>query len=203
MANTDASFGFRPAMGGGSAHYNGGVNLYMATNGTNTFIGDAVLITGESNATEIDGFDPGTVPIITQAGTNDTSAISGVVVGVVPVQATSTVHYAGGKTNTLIWVMDDPLTLLEVQADGTLGQDDVGMATNLVTTNSGSTVTGRSGQEVNATTATQGVFVVERLVPRADNDLSTANSKVWVSVRKHTRNQSGGRGISGLGLGIA
>ncbi len=203
MANTDASFGFRPAMMGGSAPYNGAVNLYMATSGSSAFIGDAVLITGESNATEIDGNDPGTVPIVNIPGTNDTSAISGIVVGVVPQQATSTAHYAGGKVNTLLWVLDDPRVILEVQADGTLGQDDVGMATSLVTTNTGSTVTSRSGSEVSATTATQGVFVIERLVPRADNDLATANSKVWVSVRKHTRNQSGGRGISGLGLGIA
>ena len=203
MANTDASFGFRPAMGGGSAHYNGGVNLYMATNGTATFIGDAVFITGESNATAIDGNDPGTVPIITNAGTNDTSSISGIVVGVVPSQATSLPHYAGGKVNTLLWVMDDPTVVLEVQADGALTQDDVGMATSLVLTNTGSTVTSRSGAEVSATTATQGVFVIERLVPRADNELASANSKVWVTARKHTRNSSAARIVSGFGLGIA
>jgi len=202
MANSDSPFGFRPVMHKSGAPYNGSVNLYMATCGTSLFPGDPVLITGESNATEIDGNGPGTVPIVNVVGTNDTSAISGVINSVVPTTNQSALYYAGTKTNTLVWVCDDPDVLFEVQADAALTQDDVGMATKLLNTHAGSTNTGRSGAEVDATVATQGVFVVERLVPRADNELATANPKVWVSVRKHTKNASGAR-VSALGVGIA
>src|SRR3990167_9539431 len=99
--------------------------------------------------------------------------------------------------------MDDPNVLLEVQADSTLSQEDVGNAAVMVNTHAGSTVTGRSGAEISATLATQGVYVLERLVPKADNDLASANSKGIVSIRRHTRNPSGGRAIAGLGVGIA
>ena len=198
----DTPMGFRPVMHRGGAPYNGAVNLYMATSGAAIYLGDAVLITGQSNATEIEGMVPGSVPIVNVPGTTDTSKISGIVVGVVPSDATSTPYRPATKANRLLWVMDDPNVLLEVQVDGTVTQDDVGNATSLITTHAGSTVTGRSGQEVSATTATQGVFVIERLVPKPDNDLASANSKVLVSVRKHTRNQTGG-GVANLGLGIA
>ena len=203
MANTDAPFGFRPVMHRGGAPYNGAANLYMATSGAAIFLGDPVLITGQSNSAEQDGNPPGSVPIVNVVGTTDTSAISGVVVGVVPASADSTVYRPATKANRLLWVCDDPDVLFEVQADGTLTQDDVGNAAVMVTTHSGSTVTGRSGSEISATLATQGVYVLERLVPKADNDLASANSKAIVSVRKHTRSHSGGRGIAGLGVGIA
>lgn len=202
MANVDTPFGFRPVMHKNGQPYNGSANLYMATSGTSMFIGDPVLITGQSNTTEIDGMDPGTVPIVNVAGTTDTSAISGVVVGAVPTDQTSTTYYQGNKTARLLWVCDSEDVLFEVQADAAITQEDIGNATVLVNTHAGSTVTGKSGAEVDADTATQGVFVVERVVPRADNELATANPKVWVSVRKHTKNPSGGR-VSGLGVGIA
>lgn len=203
MANTDAPFGFRPVMHMSGQPYNGAVNLYLATCGTSLFIGDPVLITGESNSTEINGMPPGSIPIVNVVGTTNTSAISGVIMGVVADTHLSSTHYAGTKTPTAVWVCDDPSVMFEVQADGTLTQDDVGNAAVVVTTHIGSTVTGRSGYEISATLATQGVFVLERLVPRADNDLASANSKGLVTVRKHTRGPSGGRGIAGLGVGIA
>ena len=203
MANTDAPFGFRPVMHKGGAPYNGAANLYLATCGTSLFIGDPVLITGQSNSAELNGMPPGSVPIVNVVGTTDVSPISGVIVGVVPTDATSTTYYAGTKTATQVWVCDDPDMLFEVQCDGTITQEEVGNAAVMVTTHAGSTTTGRSGSEISATLATQGVYVLERLAPRADNDLASANAKCWVSVRKHTRSHSGGRGIAGLGVGIA
>src|SRR3990167_1925849 len=203
MANSDAPFGFRPVMHRGGAPFNGAANLYLATCGTSLFIGDPVLITGQSNSTELNGMPPGSVPIVNVVGTTDTSAVSGVIVGVVPTDATSTIYYAGTKTATQVWVADDPDLLFEVQCDGTITQEEVGKAAVMVTTHAGSTTTGRSGSEISATLATQGVYVLERLVPKADNDLASANSKLIVSVRKHTRSHSGGRGVANLGLGIA
>lgn len=205
MANPDAPFGFKPVRNGSGAPYNGAANLYMATCGTNLFVGDPVLITGEANNAEIDGHPPGSVPIVNVVGTANTSAVSGVIVGVVPQSQTSTTYYAGTKTDTLVWVCDDPYATFEVQMDAaaaTVGV--VGMATSTIADTAGSTVTGKSGYEVDADVATQGVWVVERFAPRPDNDAKdTGNAIVWVTCRKHTRNQSGGRGITGLGLGIS
>src|SRR3990167_9732546 len=190
MANTDAPFGFRPVMHRGGAPYNGAANLYMATSGSAMYLGDPVRITGQSNSTEQEGNPPGSVPIVTLAGTANTDGITGVIVGVVPTDATSTTYRPATKANRLLWVMDDPNVLLEVQADGTLSQEDVGNAAVMVNTHAGSTVTGRSGAEISATLATQGVYVLERLVPKADNDHASANSKGIVSIRRHTRNPS-------------
>ena len=203
MANTDAPMGFRPVMHQNGQPYNGAANLYMATSGAAMFIGDAVLITGQSNAAEIDGNPPGSVPIVNSAATANTDSISGVVVGVVPRSANDEPYRPASKTNRLVWVADAADLLFEAQADGTLTQDDVGNATVLVTTHSGSTVTGRSGQEISATTATQGTFRIERLVPKADNDLASANSKVWVSVRRHTSGTRGAATTAGYGIGVA
>ena len=201
MANADASFGFRPVMHRSGAPYNGAANLYMATNGTAMYVGDAIFITGQSNATEIEGNPPGSVPIITQAATTNTTPISGVVVGIVPTSRASTTYRAASKVNTLVWVCDDPNVQFEVQCDTTVTQEDIGNACSLVTTNSGSTVTGRSGQEV-GTIATQGQFVIERLVPKANNDLASANSVVLVTCRRHTKGTMGAQ-TSGFGVGIA
>ena len=201
MANTDAPFGFRPVMHRGGAPFSGGVNLYMATSGSAMYLGDAVFITGQSNSAEQDGNPPGSVPIVTLAATTNTVPISGIIVGVVPASADSTVYRPATKANRLLWVMDDPNVLLEVQCDTTVTQEDIGNACSLVTTHAGSTVTGLSGEEV-GTIATQGQFVIERLVPKADNDLASANSKVLVSVRRHTKGMMGAQ-TSGFGIGIA
>ena len=173
----------------------------MATSGTSLFIGDPVIVTGESNASEIDGNGPGTVPIVNLQATTNDAPISGIVVGVVPTNAQSTTYYAGDKVARLLWVCDDPDVLFEVQVDNTLTQDDVGMATSKLDTQGGSTVTGRSGAEVDATVATQGQYVIERLVPRADNELATTWPKVWVSARRHTRGLRGAN-VTTFGIGI-
>lgn len=203
MANADAAFGFRPVMDAHGKPYSGAANMYLATCGTSLFIGDPVLITGESNSAEIEGMGKAQIPIVNVVGTNDTSAISGVIVGVVPTNNQSTTYYAGTKTATAVWVADDPTLLFEVQTNGNLAtQGVVGAATSTIS-GTGSTVTGRSAYEVNSTTATQGVWVIERVAPKpTNNDVESANAVVWVSCRKHTKNQSGGR-VSGLGVGIA
>ena len=203
MANTDAPFGFRPVMHRSGAPYSGAANLYMATSGSAMFLGDPVFITGQSNSTEQDGNPPGSVPIVTLAGTANTDKITGVIVGVVPTDATSTTYRPATKANRLLWVCDDPDVLFMVQADGTLTQDDVGNAAVMIQTHTGSTVTGLSGSEISSTLATQGVYVLERLVPSPDNDLASANSKCIVSVRKHTRVHSAANSVAGFGLGIA
>ena len=80
----DTPMGFRPVMHRNGAPYNGSCNLYLATSGAAMFPGDAVLITGQSNAAEFQGYPPGSIPIVNAAGTTNTDSISGVVVGVVP-----------------------------------------------------------------------------------------------------------------------
>src|SRR3990167_5725888 len=139
MANADAPFGFRTVMHRGGAPYNGAANAYLATCGTSLFLGDPVLITGQSNATEIEGNPPGSLPIINVVGTTDVSPISGVIVGVSPTDATSTTYFAGTKaTPRIVWVADDPDLLFEVQCDDTITQGEVGNAAVMVTTHAGS-----------------------------------------------------------------
>ena len=192
MANSDSPFGLRPKMHRGGAPYNGAVNAYYATDSTAIFIGDAVEMTGESYTVEFEGNEPGSLPIVKRA-TVATGQISGVVVNVQPDNFTST-PYRKASEGRIIWVCDDPDVLFEVQADGTVGDEAVGGGYNLIDTHLGSTVTGRSGTEMNSTTATGGTnfqLLVHRAAPVTGNDITTANSKWLVSIAKHSMNAGG------------
>lgn len=189
MANSDTPFGLRPVMHVGGAPYNGACNAYYATDSNAMFIGDPVLLTGESKTVEVEGNPPGSLPIVTVGTAGQANAISGVIVGFQPVQATSNPYKAAAREDRIIWVCDDPDVLFEVQADGTVGDEAVGGGYNLISTHTGSTVTGRSGMEMNSTTATGGTgaqLIVHRAKPDPKNDITSANSKWFVRINRHT-----------------
>lgn len=190
MANSDAPFGLRPVMHFGGAPYNGSCNAYYATDSTAIYIGDPVLLTGESLTTEFEGNAPGSLPIITQAEAGQAKSISGVVVGVQPNDHTSTAYRAASEAR-ILWVVDDPDVLFEIQANGIVGDEAVGGAYNLTATGGGggSTTYSISGFEMHSTTATGGTgaqLVVHRAVPDAKNDITTANSNWLVRINRHT-----------------
>ncbi len=192
MANNDASFGLRPVNALGQS-YCGRINAYYvpASYATALYVGDAVVSVGDSNDNEVRGkYGPQTLQEVNLASVN-TGAITGAIVGFEPLTHQSTT-YGAASTERVVFVADDPYQLFEIQADGTVAADDIGLNASLIYTNSGSTVYGTSGAELdtgttNAPATTAGLQLkIHRLARKVDNDAASANSRVIVSINTHT-----------------
>jgi len=154
MANANAPFGLRPVRYKSGAPYNGAANLYSVAAGDATalFVGDPVIIAGTGDA---DG-----ISTVTRAAAGD--RITGVVVGFAPVPgasagAVTAVNrgYRTASTADYVLVADDPNLLFECQEDsdgGALAVTAIGNNVDLVA-GSGSTVTKRSGYQLDSSTA--------------------------------------------------
>lgn len=181
MANGNAPAGLKPVRHRNGAPYNGAANLYFvpATDSTAVFIGDAVKSAGSADAAT-------GVPTVAQAAAGDT--LRGVVVGVVPDTAQSTIYRVASTARYLL-VADDPDLEFEIQEDavgGALALDSVGLNADLVV-GSGSTATGRSGMQLDTSdvkTATAQLRILG-FVQRADNEFASANAKVRVMINEH------------------
>lgn len=190
MANNNAPFGLRPVRFLSGAPYNGQVNYYFATGATGVIApGDPVIAAGAANTTEINGFQPGSLPTCTVAldGTGD--PITGVCVAVLPVTRDSLI-YRETSTDRVILVADDPQLIFEVQEDagGTaLAGADVGQFVCLKV-GTANTNTGRSTWTIDTATspATTAAFqcILQRLAPLPNNAIGTYG--VWeVVINNH------------------
>lgn len=195
MANTNAPTGFRPVRYKSGAPYNGAANMYFVPSSDSTalFIGDPVIIAGGADA---DG-----IATVTRATAASAGRISGVVVGIVPTNATTAAYkYRPASVDTYILVADDPDLVFEAQEDavgGALAAADVGLNADMVA-GSGSTVTGLSGFQIDtstkATTATLQWRIIG-FVPRQDNEIG-ANAKIFVRINLPT--ETGAAGSTGV-----
>lgn len=183
MANPDRPSGLSPVRYLSGAPYNGAVNYYATATGDGTaiFLGDPVKLSGTSQT--INGQ---VLPDVDQAATGD--VIVGVVVGVLPVTAESTI-YRVGSTTRILMVADDPNLVFEIQevSGGTpLTANDIGLNADFVV-GSGSTVTGMSGVELNnvgeADTNTLDLKITG-FVNRVDNAIGE-NAKWLVRINRH------------------
>jgi hypothetical protein len=188
MANSDTPFGLKPVKHLIGASWNGKVNTYYvpSTDGTALYKGDAVKSAGSADST-------GKFPSVTQAAAGD--LIRGVVVGfgdnpyVMSHPDTPNRDYRPVSTAMYVFVVDDPWVIFEIQEDSTgnnLAITEVGLSTNVVV-GSGSTVTGKSGMELDSSdTATDGngQCKILRVVDREDNALGT-NCKWEVLIVEH------------------
>lgn len=152
MANTAGPFGLRPVRHVDGSPWNGALRHYYipATDNTALFKGDPVVIVGDSNDNEILGNPPGTLSEITRATPGDGNLVTGVFWGAVPVTADSTT-YRVASTERVVYVIDDPTVIFEIQdsGDGTPTADWVGLNA-VIQTGTGSTATGLSGMTLNA-----------------------------------------------------
>jgi hypothetical protein len=150
MANPDRPFGLRPVRYKNGAPWNGQATPYFvaAADGTALFLGDPVVSNGNSNTALIGrGHEPGTLASVIRAAA--TGVVLGVVIGVEPETRESTVHRVA-STDRVVYVADDPNLIFHVQDDagGTPGAGNVWLNANGIYTHAGSTVTGRSGMEI-------------------------------------------------------
>ncbi len=192
--NNDTPFGLRPVRYRDGSPYNGAVNpYYIASNyATALFVGDPVVkVANGSNAAAVGDFPIGTLPEINKATAGDGNAITGVIVGFAPLPTNLGLTYNTASTERVAYVCDDPNVMFEIQADGAIAAAQVGLNANLIYTHSGSTITGRSGAELDTTSDVPDAdasnqLTILRVVNRPDNYAATAFTKVLVTINQHT-----------------
>ena len=193
MANKDAAFGMVPSRMIGGSPYTGGQSRYRiaANYGTSIFQGDMVAqVTG--GGVEVHA-DRGTVPIV------------GVFNGCMYTDPTTSEqkfsNYYPASTNAsdiIAFVIDDPNVVFEIQADDTFPVADLFGNFDIVSTSSGSTVTGISGAELDvatgATTTSLPLKAIDISGDPENSDVATANTNVLVVIQNHIF------GVKGAGL---
>lgn len=189
MANVNAARGLIPVRYLNGAPYNGAHNLYLipATDGTPTFVGDAVSLAGSAGSagTIVAGVDVEGMPTVNQSAAGSTPV--GVVVGFMPRPDALTTLRRDSSVATIALVADDPNLIFEVQEDSlvsTLKAADVAENVDLVVA-AGNATTGVSGVMLDSSTHTTSAATcrILRLVPRVDNQMGdgTLNSSSTTS----------------------
>ena len=163
MASTASPYGFKPVNEVGGLPYAGSTRSFAldpAGYGTNIFNGSLVYVatTGYLQLVTADGSD-GTTNAF-PAGTTLTGAV-GVFVGCSYVNAQGQTlfsqYYPANALNAVAFVVDDPNTVFQVQANGSLTIAAVGANVTLAnaqSTSTGSTTTGNSNVAISSTTKT-------------------------------------------------
>jgi len=178
MANVDAPFGLRPVRYVSGAPYNGACNRYYipaSDTAAAVYVGGLVKLAGGADA---DG-----IPTVT-GNVSSGNPVVGVVIGVEPVTADSTMHRVN-STARYVLVADDPNLLFEVQEDSDGGALTVGAAgatCALTGFTSGSATTGRSAIEIDSsglseTSDTDDDVRIIRLSQKVDNAVGT--NAIW------------------------
>lgn len=194
MANSNTPMGLVPIKNDGGEIQK---NYYYipSSYGTALFIGDPVVKTGTSNTANVVAgqrqYPAGSLPEINKATAGDDNPITGVIVGFLTNFDDTSKNYNPASTEAIAIVADDPSQHFEIQEEtaGTaLAATSVGLNANVVYAESGSTVTGISGVELDTSTpASTGTFQLKilRLVDRVDNAIGQ-HAKWEVKINRHS-----------------
>jgi len=95
------------------------------------------------------------------------------------------------------YVYDDPSIVYAAQMEGASGIADIGQLADMDDANSGSTVTGRSAQQISSTTGTSTAQLrILDFVNTPDNDPASDYARVYVQIVEHEYAESpAGTGI--------
>ena len=190
MANVDGAFGFRQVGGLGSRPTSEGTSKYVIQSGTTGAIYAGDVMTAGNGTTISEG---GGVIAYGYVGSSETDAVRNV--GIFngcfyddPTTSKPTFknYWPGdvGATATA-FVYDNPDDLFEVQATGTIAVTNICQPMNFAYTE-GSTINGRSKEELGITTATTLQTRIVRISgDPANSDASTANANWIVKFNKH------------------
>lgn len=119
MANSTARFGFLPYGSSNQKGFGGTTAYYIpASVSTAVAIGDVVKRTVGTNAAAIAGIPAGVLPNCTPISSDTSTAITGVVVGIMPVDPfASKADQGKASTARVVYVMDDVNATFRVCAD--------------------------------------------------------------------------------------
>lgn len=171
-------------------------NYYIpASYGTALFIGDPVIKTGTSNTVDVlsDGrvFPAGSLPEVNKATAGAGNFSTGVIIGFLPNYDNTSQAFNPASTEAVAIVADCPYQVFEIQEEtaGTpLAVTSIGLNTNLVFAESGSTITNLSGVELDTSTpaVTQNFQLrILRLIDRSDVEIGQ-HAKWLVRINQHT-----------------
>ena len=195
MANQDAPFGFRQVGGLGSRPTSEGTSKYVikSTQAGAIYAGDVVTV--GNGTTKYEG--GGTIPY-GYIGSSETDAASnvGIFNGVFyddPTTGKPTFknYWPGGVTVTnpaegaSAFVYDNPDDLFEVQSSGTLAQTVASRGNDMAYT-AGSTINGRSKEEITGGAVAGGMFtMIRRSGDPTNNNLAAVNPNWIVKFNLH------------------
>ena len=195
MANQDAPFGFRQVGGLGSRPTSEGTSKYVIQSGTTGAIYAGDVMTAGNGTTISEGGGPLAYGYV---GSSETDAVRNV--GIFngcfyddPTTSKPTFknYWPGDVTVTnpsagaTAFVYDNPDDLFEVQTSGTLTQVIASRGIDMAYT-AGSTINGRSKEEITATAKSGGGLAVVRISGDPSNsDTGNANSNWIVKFNKH------------------
>tara|TARA_Y100000004_G_scaffold195136_1_gene261429 strand:+ start:550 stop:1146 length:597 start_codon:yes stop_codon:yes gene_type:complete len=183
MSTTSAPRGLKPIGILGGTAFVGSTREYLIKSGYSTaiFNGDVVGFADVANSTD-DGH------LVRETAASEVNPI-GVFLGCSYTdpntsQPTFRQYYPGSISASDIKavVAVHPHTLYEVQADGAVAQTSLGMTIDLVQTSAGSTITGNSGLQADASTASVGgeLFKIVDFVNRPGSSIGDAYTDLVV-----------------------
>jgi hypothetical protein len=187
MSATSAPRGLKPIGLLGGMPFAGSTREFCIKSGyaTAIFNGDVVGLADTANSTD-DGY------LVREAVASEVNPI-GVFLGCSYTdpstgQLTFKQYYPGAiaASDIKAVVSANPMTLYEVQADGQIAQTQLGMTADLVQTQAGSTATGNSGIQLDASTASVGgeCWKIIDFVERVGSEINDAKTDVIVMMNQ-------------------
>ena len=187
MSATSAPRGLKPIGLLGGMPFAGSTREFLIKSGyaTAIFNGDVVGLADTANSTD-DGY------LVREAVASEVNPI-GVVLGCSYTdpstgQKTFKQYYPGSiaASDIKAVVSANPFTLYELQADGAIAQTQLGMTADLVQTQAGSTATGNSGIQLDASTASVGgeCWKIVDFVERVGSEIGDAKTDVIVMMNQ-------------------
>ena len=188
MANQDAPFGFRAVGGMGSSYETQGTSKYQINDnyGSSIYQGDVVMTgdggTDAGSSTSVAGY----IAPAAVGDNNNVGIFNGCFFNDPTTQKPTWKNYYPASTNITTgkidaFVYDNPQQLFEAQTSGTFTQSDAGNLGDIGTYVAGSTINGRSKEELTDTSISNtATFRIIRLSEDPSNsDTSSANSN-WI-----------------------
>ncbi len=189
MANNSVQGGLTPVRTLiGALTGNGNEYEILASDGTNTFVGDTMKL--QATASAVDG-----CPNAIVTGVPGAVLVLGPMRSVRPTLTNLTLQYRVLSVLTRVNIEDNPLVIFHIKSNGTTASADIGTYATIVAT-AGSTVTGQSGYTLNNSTntgtdTTSLPLKILRTQPAIGNPVLAASGVYEVQIYNHTYLQQG------------
>jgi hypothetical protein len=180
MANVDSPYGLKPVEHLNGNPWNGATRRCRVDDTAGDLgVGDAVVWNGAG----YQGY-----PEIVGATVGDGNKIFGVIVSFEPQVSNLERLYIASADSGWANVCVDPDVVYSIQANGVVGDADIGQNAVLVSDHTVDTTTGLSGMEMNATTAANASYQLTIIggVVREDNDLTLTHAEWLVIINLHS-----------------